>query len=614
MMKKIFLLFSIFLLLSSVSGQINVKDSIDFILKQKDLKPEERMNNVREFVVRNEENYTFDEDDLALFHEKVIPFIQKEVKDELRRNALLAWTYHFGRNVYYNSGNREKENDELKKALRTIEMETDDKLIEARIYFLYGIYQMEEGDIAQGHEYFYKSIEQYDQLEQYEKVVNSLYHLAINFQEIKDAAGLKRVIEQMEEYVKKAKSVQADYQLNTIKSVYYSELIDKEKSDYTYLDSAILCGKRNIALIEKWGDEVTGGVNPAWTYYNIAVDYNEYYSDEYDTMYFYLDKTMECTQGRYDEKEVYISVNILYGEILLRQGKYEQAEKEMLHALSLLEEYENYNIVIAEYREIYNNLVVLYEKKGNFAEALKYQRLLQENEKRRYDNDKITAINEMSFKYETEKKEAYIALLEERHRTTRLIATLIAGLAMILLITIIFIISFYRLRKKNLEQVVYESALLAELKQNELLQNREEREKLQEKYDNLEKLAGQSEKKANQYAEELEQIQQKLEQKPIQLMVEKIAGEIKKSLIEKNKKEKYLNLLSDLDIDMLEQGYLAAHEKITNMDMKYIICFLIDMNIKDIGLLFNIEPPSVRTVRYRIKKKFGEKDTFKFLI
>ncbi|MDL2312268.1 hypothetical protein LJC68_05275 [Bacteroidales bacterium OttesenSCG-928-B11] len=614
MMKKIFLLFSIFLLLSSVSGQINVKDSIDFILKQKDLNPEERINNVRGFVVRNEVNYTFDEDDLALFHEKVIPFIQKEVKDELRRNALLAWTYHFGRNVYYNSGNREKENDELKKALRTIEMETDDKPIEARIYFLYGIYQMEEGDIAQGHEYFYKSIELYDQLGEYENVINNLYHLAINFQEIKDASGLERVIEQMEKYAERAQSAQADYQLNTIKSVYYSELIDEEKADYAYLDSSILCGKRNIALIEKWGDEVTGGVNPAWTYYNIAVDYNEYYSDEYDTMYFYLDKTIESTKGKHDEKEVYISVYILYGEIHLRQGKYEQAEKEMLYALSLLEEYENYNIVIAEYREIYNNLVALYEKKGNFAEALKYQRLLQENEKRRYDNDKITAINEMSFKYETEKKEAYISLLEERHRTTRLITILIAGLALILLITVVFVVSFYKLRKKNMEQIVYESALLTELKQNELLQNREEREKLQQKYNRLEELARQSEKKANQYAEELEQIQQKLEQKPIQLMVEKIAGEIKKSLIEKNKKEKYLNLLSDLDIDMLEQGYLAAHEKITNMDMKYIICFLIDMNIKDIGLLFNIEPPSVRTVRYRIKKKFGEKDTFKFLI
>jgi hypothetical protein len=84
--------------------------------------------------------------------------------------------------------------------------------------------------------------------------------------------------------------------------------------------------------------------------------------------------------------------------------------------------------------------------------------------------------------------------------------------------------------------------------------------------------------------------------------------------MEKSRRDFYIRQLSELDVDTLEQGYLSAHEKISTMDMKYIICFAIKMDVKDMSLLFNVEPGSIRTVRYRIKKKFGEKNTFKFLI
>jgi hypothetical protein len=38
------------------------------------------------------------------------------------------------------------------------------------------------------------------------------------------------------------------------------------------------------------------------------------------------------------------------------------------------------------------------------------------------------------------------------------------------------------------------------------------------------------------------------------------------------------------------------------------------MEVKDMSTLFNVEPASIRSVRYHIKKKFGEKNTFKFLM
>jgi ATP-dependent 26S proteasome regulatory subunit len=152
------------------------------------------------------------------------------------------------------------------------------------------------------------------------------------------------------------------------------------------------------------------------------------------------------------------------------------------------------------------------------------------------------------------------------------------------------------------------------LKQNELEQNQRDREQLQQQYNKLEAQAKRNKEKAQPYIAELKRIKQRLEQKPTKTIIGKLIEWISKSIIEKSKRDFYIQQLSELDVDILEQDYLFADEKLSTMEMKYIICFTIGMDVKDMGLLFNVEPSSVRTVRYRIKKKFGEKNTFKFLI
>ncbi len=124
----------------------------------------------------------------------------------------------------------------------------------------------------------------------------------------------------------------------------------------------------------------------------------------------------------------------------------------------------------------------------------------------------------------------------------------------------------------------------------------------------------QSEQKNDIYDKNSTKREVRVKKKSTQIMTDKLIERISDSLIGKNKKDVYIRQLSNLEIEIFEQGYLSAEKKISNMDMKYIICFTIEMDVKDISLLFNIEPASVRTARYRIRKKFGEKNTFRFLI
>jgi predicted transcriptional regulator len=49
-----------------------------------------------------------------------------------------------------------------------------------------------------------------------------------------------------------------------------------------------------------------------------------------------------------------------------------------------------------------------------------------------------------------------------------------------------------------------------------------------------------------------------------------------------------------------------AVKPLSVVDQKYILCFLNGEDVKTIARRFNVEPASVYTVRYRMKKKFPD--------
>lgn len=96
--------------------------------------------------------------------------------------------------------------------------------------------------------------------------------------------------------------------------------------------------------------------------------------------------------------------------------------------------------------------------------------------------------------------------------------------------------------------------------------------------------------------------------------IEKIARRVSASAIDTGAKNIYMDSLSHLDDALLENTYRNSEVRLTALDMKYIICFNAGMNAHDIGIMFNIEPASVTTARYRIRKKFAQNDPFRTII
>ena len=400
----------------------------------------------------------------------------------------------------------------------------------------------------------------------------------------------------MEAYFGRNRSKQALYQYYYIKHRYYEARLKKEKQEHQtidplLLDSALLFVQKNIYLVENHLEELDERWIYGYVYYNMAGVLDKFRPEQTDSILIYLDKADSIFKTQEDfvrtiqlcaAKEFLSSVGVVRARALSRQGQWTKAHKIMTEALNLMDELNMEREKITRQNDAYQFMVDYYEKFNQPVLALKYQKLLRESEAKLYEKYKIEALNEMSIKYETEKKEIQIQTLAREKKADR---RKFAWLTITLSAISVLIILLSRLKRKNIEQQLYETALLAELHQNEL--------------DKIKNSQLQSDK-------------QQLNLYRVQNTIESIAQIVSDSIIEKDVKRTYLERLSKLDHKLFESFFQNAKVKISGMDMKYIICFAIDMDGKDISLIFNVEPASVNTVRYRIRKKCA-KENISFL-
>ena len=70
---------------------------------------------------------------------------------------------------------------------------------------------------------------------------------------------------------------------------------------------------------------------------------------------------------------------------------------------------------------------------------------------------------------------------------------------------------------------------------------------------------------------------------------------------------KYEKKLNAMDFEGIQKIIDQATTPLTTMDLQYIIVFQgLNMKPAQVAEMFNVEPASVYTVRYRIRKKFPE--------
>lgn len=434
--------------------------------------------------------------------------------------------------------------------------------------------QQREGSTEEAQRLYYDAIRRLEALEgDYSRAISRCYfQIATDMLNLGDREGMRSVLGRYDR-LRQGRNSYVDYDYYSILSTALTLEIDSDNVDPKLRDSMLLSMKRAIGAMQNI--DVSEEINPVWNYYNVAVVYDLYFAPPMlDSIEVYLDRAEQINESHngYDRKiadESRISIDDMRARLYLYRGEYRKAERQMVQVLAMLDEVDKVspNTVVTERGEAYSFMVKLYETTGQTAEALEYQKLLTDNNMRRYDIDKTEAIHVISEQYEVEKKEQQIAALEEHNSQMQRLIVLLTVMIVLASGAAILILVVRRLRRENVEQKVYERVLVNEMVNEE---------------SNDKNMVGNG----------------------IQVIIDRLRIAVSTSHLTEEQKQLYGEKLGAVSVESLTALFATAREPLTAIDKKYILCFVAGIPIQGIADLFNIETSSVYTVRYRIRKKF----------
>lgn len=244
-----------------------------------------------------------------------------------------------------------------------------------------------------------------------------------------------------------------------------------------------------------------------FTYNNIGVIH--FYKQQYDSALFYYEKDLKLKVNRFDSAEIALSYfNI--GLVHEFSGNYEMALPNYERALALYRLKKDKNGISAVYTSIgavyaaqnnpeavkylnqsldlsskydlkprildaYEVLISYYEQKKDFQKALSYQKMFSNIKDMLFNEDSQKQINEMQSKYESDKKDKEIELLNKNKKIAEIEKrrqNLITGSVIAILLCVVFIAFFVfkNLRKTKKQKLeIEEQKQLLEEKNNEIV-------------------------------------------------------------------------------------------------------------------------------------------------
>jgi len=238
----------------------------------------------------------------------------------------------------------------------------------------------------------------------------------------------------------------------------YSNQNKPEKTLEYYLSSLKNC--------EEIGDERLSGIILT----NIAVHYYEEFNDP-DKALEYFNRSLIITQ-KYDDKENILRAFFYIGTIYIDTGKYEKAMEKENEALRIAQEINDYRQIKYIYREISN----IYAKQKDFENAYEFHVKYKTVNDSIFSIEQSEQITEMETKYETEKKEQQIVLLEKDNTIARMkikrqrLLLLYSVIGIVLILAFVLILSnLYRQKTKTAKALAVANRKLEELSRTDPL-------------------------------------------------------------------------------------------------------------------------------------------------
>ncbi len=279
------------------------------------------------------------------------------------------------------------------------------------------------------------------------------------------------------------------------------KLGNKKDASSTYSNLGnIYMKKNNLDLCIKYYQKALENATLYADTYNVSIslmNIGEAYYDkkEYKKALKYYNKALLVNENRNDQFHL-ANINFAIGKILLKQNELQSSEPYLHKALQISTESGARHVRL----NILKELSDLYEKRKEYQRMIKYYKIFHTLSDSIYNTETEKQINDVLAKYETEKKDKKIALLEKDkalsegslQRATLLRNVFIAGFILITISAIILarnVILKQRVNKilKEKNQKIESQQVEIERKNNELMSYNAElmRENVSTKYEVL---------------------------------------------------------------------------------------------------------------------------------
>lgn len=316
---------------------------------------------------------------------------------------------------------------------------------------------------------------------------------------------------------------------------------------------------------------------------------------EYDSAYFYLNRSLEMSD-QIGDLDGQIKTLVDLAKASLKQNDLRSTEKYLLDALPEARRIGAHKWL----KEIYENLQVVNRRKGDLEKALLYydQYILERDSIFNEETiNNISRLEEQLANVETERqikaREQQIVILQQDAALQRNgVILLTVGLLMVITFSALLITRRQALAKRRES----EARAMAEKAQQEVEHKNRE----------LSSYTVNFVQKNRLFEELIDSIQQ---------IKKRSTSDVNKDLTSLEKTVKK-NIQIDKDwqdfklrFENVHQGFFdKLHEKfpaLTNNDLRLSVLVKMNFSIKEIGDMFGISPESVKTARYRLKKKLN---------
>ncbi|MGN0187072.1 MAG: hypothetical protein ACI392_04925 [Paludibacteraceae bacterium] len=403
------------------------------------------------------------------------------------------------------------------------------------------------GSTAEAESRFLRLAEQYTQANNPERVSLCYYYIATLYLNQRDTIGMQQTLHKMYELQQREPNNNAiAYDYLSVRQT-YNVCQFEETGDTLAREQAMTDGKRAIVCLEQMtNDELKQRkVNPVWNYYNVAVSYDLYYDPRpTDSIVRYLDKARQAntTQTFLTRSER------LQGDISIRDL---QAWLYLYDAQYDKAEAEmNAVLALIDTVETMSPNAILTERGEAYAFMVELYETIGQPDKALHYQKLYTDNNSERFSIEKNRALHEVEAqynIEKKDHTINEMRWLIAGLILIIILgTLVGI-----LRHLNREQTRYEAAVESDMTQQ-------------------------------------------AQHTTLMTIVQNLSNDF----------PTLAPRLQKIDLALTEALINDAHKSLSLVDKRYMLCFIAGLKPTEIATLFNVEPASIYTVRYRIKKKF----------